>query len=104
MSSLGANTSGNSNIAFGTFAGLQQTTGSNNIYIGYNLQGSAGENDACYIKGIFNQTSVSGIPIYINASHKLGTILSSNRFKEGIKPMDNASQAFYALPTRHLPV
>ena len=97
VSSLGANTSGNSNIAFGTFAGLQQTTGSNNIYIGYNLQGSAGENDACYIKSIFNQTSVSAVPVYINASHKLGTIVSSNRFKEGIKPMDNASQALYAL-------
>lgn len=97
VSSLGANTIGSNNIAIGTFAGLQQTTGSNNIYIGYNLQGSATENDACYIKSIFGQTASGGSAVFIDANHKLGTLTSSKRFKDNIKPVGTASQALFAL-------
>ena len=97
VSSLGANTAGSNNIAIGTFAGLQQTTGSNNIYIGYNLQGSATENDACYIKSIFGQTASGGSAVFIDANHKLGTLTSSKRFKDNIKPVGRASQALFAL-------
>src|SRR5882724_11772493 len=97
VSALGANTSGNQNIALGTFAGLQQTTGSDNIYIGYQMQGTAGESNSCYIKSIFGQMSVTGLPVLINSNNKLGTIISSKRFKEDIKPMDEASNALFAL-------
>jgi len=97
VSALGANTSGNQNIALGTFAGLQQTTGSDNIYIGYQMQGTAGESNSCYIKSIFGQMSVTGLPVLINSNNKLGTIISSKRFKEDIKPMDDASNALFAL-------
>ena len=97
LSALGSNTSGIGNVALGSFAGSQQTTGSNNVYIGANIGGTAGESDACYIGSIFGQTSSVGIPVLINSSHKLGTIVSSKRFKEDIKPMDKASEALYAL-------
>jgi Chaperone of endosialidase len=97
VSALGANTSGNRNIALGTFAGLQQTTGSDNIYIGFQMEGTAGESNSCYIKSIFGQMSVTGLPVLINSNNKLGTIISSKRFKEDIKPMDEASNALFAL-------
>jgi hypothetical protein len=56
-----------------------------------------GHFDVFTIASIFNQTSASGIPVLINASNKLGTITSSKRFKEDIKPMDKASEALFAL-------
>jgi trimeric autotransporter adhesin len=90
-------TTGNFNTALGDNAGSNQTTGSNNVYIGANIGGVAGENDACYIASIFGQTSINGIPVLINSSSKLGTTTSSKRFKEAIKPMDQASEALFAL-------
>jgi len=89
------NTTGNNNVALGNGAGSNATTDSNNVYIG--TPGVAGESNACYIASIFNQTSASGIPVLINASHKLGTTTSSKRFKEDVKPMDKASEALFAL-------
>jgi hypothetical protein len=59
--------------------------------------GVAGENNACYIASIFGQTSAKGIPVLINSVNRLGTTTSSKRFKAEIKPMDNASEALYAL-------
>jgi trimeric autotransporter adhesin len=97
VSVLVNNTPGNNNIALGFFAGNQQTTGSDNIYIGFNLGGTAGESNACYIKSIFGQTNNLGTTVFIDANHKLGTLTSSKRFKEDIKPMDNASDALFAL-------
>ncbi len=43
------------------------------------------------------QTSASGIPVLIDSNNKLGTTTSSKRFKEGIKPMNQASEGLYAL-------
>jgi hypothetical protein len=97
LSALASNTTGNNNVALGSFAGIQQTTGSNNVYIGSNMQGSAGESNACYIKSIFGQTAAGGSAVFIDANSKLGTLTSSKRFKEEIKPMDQASEALLAL-------
>jgi hypothetical protein len=97
LGALASNTTGDNNVALGVFAGFQQTTGSNNVYIGAQVEGTAGESNACYIGSIFGQTSASGVPVLINSNNKLGTILSSKRFKEDIKPMDKASEALYAL-------
>ncbi len=72
------------------------TTGDNNVYVGAEMVGIAGENNACYIKSIFGQASATGTPVLINSSNKLGTV-SSKRFKEEIKPMDKASDALLAL-------
>jgi hypothetical protein len=40
---------------------------------------------------------VSGRPVYINSDNKIGTLVSSRRFKEEIKPMDKASEAILEL-------
>jgi trimeric autotransporter adhesin len=97
LNALVNNTSGSNNVALGRSAGGQQTTGSNNVYIGFNPQGTAGESDTCYIATIFGQTSSGGIPVLINANHKLGTTTSSKRFKESIKPMDTDSEVVFSL-------
>jgi hypothetical protein len=94
---LASNTTGNSNLALGPAAGFHATTGSNNVYIGVGMLGVAGESNACYIASIFGQTSASGAAVSINSSGKLGTMTSSRRFKDDIKPMGNASAALFAL-------
>jgi hypothetical protein len=91
------NTTGNSNTAIGEDAGFNQTIGNNNVYVGSGMFGVAGENSACYIASIFGQISATGVPVIINSNNKLGTNPSSKRFKEGIKPMDKASDALFAL-------
>jgi trimeric autotransporter adhesin len=91
------NTTGSGNVALGARAGDSQTTGSGNIYIGVEMHGFPGENNACYIRAIFGETSATGIPVLINSNHKLGTATSSKRFKEEIKPMDKASEAILGL-------
>jgi len=94
---LASNTTGHSNVALGPAAGFNATTGSNNVYIGVGMLGVTGESNACYIASIFGQTSPSGAAVSINSSGKLGTMTSSRRFKDDIKPMDKASEAVFAL-------
>jgi uncharacterized coiled-coil protein SlyX len=101
-----ANTNGNGNIALGAFAGSQLTTGnSNNIDIG-NIGNIGGESDtirigdsqtSTFIAGINGATAFGGAAVFIDGNNHLGTITSSKRFKEEIKPMDKASEALFAL-------
>jgi hypothetical protein len=98
LNALLNNTTGDNNTAVGRSAGANQTTGSNNVYIGANLGGTAGESDSCYIGSIFGQTAPNGgTTVFIDASNKLGTLTSSKRFKEDIKPMNKASEALFSL-------
>jgi len=100
------NTTGSSNLAVGFNAGLNLTTGSNNIDIG-NVGvaaeantiriGKQGTQNAAFIAGISGSTAPSGVGVIVNSSGKLGTVLSSARFKEAIKPMDKASEAILSL-------
>jgi Chaperone of endosialidase len=91
------NTTGNGNVALGKNAGFNATTGSNNVYIGTAMAGVAGESNTCYIASVFGQTSAGGTQVFINNNNKLGTISSSKRFKQDIKPMNEASDELYAL-------
>ncbi len=91
------NSTGDNNVAIGNYAGFAATTGSNNIYVGNQIEGSAGESNACYIGSIFGQTAAGGSAVFIDANNKLGTSTSSKRFKEDIKPIDNASEALFKL-------
>jgi len=84
-------------VALGNGAGFNATTGNLNVYIGAGMVGVAGESNACYVASIFGQTSANGIPVLINSDNKLGTTTSSKRFKEDIKPMDEASDTLFAL-------
>jgi hypothetical protein len=94
------NSTGNNNTAFGNYAGSNLTTGDNNIDIGnLGVAGESGtirigssEQTRTFIGGITGQ-AVSGAPVYVNAASQLGTLPSSERFKEEIKPMGKASEA-----------
>ncbi len=99
------NTTGNENIALGNLAGRNLTTGDNNIDIGN--QGVAAEANTIRIGTVGTQTKtfvagisgagVTGIAVKVNAAGQLGTAPSSQRFKEEIRPMDDASEAILAL-------
>jgi hypothetical protein len=52
---------------------------------------------ATFIAGISGATVPNGVPVMVNSGGRLGTMLSSARFKEAIKPMDKASEAVLAL-------
>lgn len=101
------NTTGGNNVALGYQAGNNLTTGSNNIVIGAGVLGTAGEANITrigkttqkktFIGGISGKTVASGVGVIINSSGQLGTIQSSARFKDDIKPMAKASEAILAL-------
>jgi hypothetical protein len=103
---LFSNTTGILNIALGWNAGRDLTTGNNNIDI-FNT-GEAGDDGiirigstplqtATYIAGISGATASGGAAVFVAADGKLGTLTSSVRFKDEIKPMDKASEAILAL-------
>jgi hypothetical protein len=92
---LSDNTTGNFNTALGINAGGNVTTGNNVIAIGHP---GANVNDSCYIANIFGATvDPNALLVGIDSNGKLGTIASSKRFKEEIKPMDKASEALLSL-------
>jgi hypothetical protein len=94
QAALSNNTHGNNNIGIGFFGGLAVTTSSNVIAIG--TQGQDMSN-SCFIGQIFGATVPGASNVVIDANNRLGTLTSSKRFKEDIKPMDKASEALYAL-------
>src|SRR5207253_4718610 len=52
---------------------------------------------AIFIAGISGATVAGGVSVIIDSNGHLGTVTSSARFKDGIKPMDKASEAILAL-------
>jgi hypothetical protein len=102
---LRLNTTGGGNIALGAFAGGNLTTGNDNIDIG-NI-GVAGEANTIRIGTVGTQTkafiagisdaAIGGMEVRVNQKGRLGTVPSSKRFKEVIKPMDKASGVLLAL-------
>jgi hypothetical protein len=107
IGALESNTSGSFNTAVGTFAGDALSTGDNNIDIGYNVVGLAGESNTIrignnditdtFIRGISGTTIASGDAVLVASNGHLGTLTSSARFKDAIKPMDRASKALFSL-------
>jgi hypothetical protein len=96
VDALVSNSTGSSNTALGAAAGQGVISASNVICIGADVHG-ANVSNSCFIGGIFGQTSSGGTGVFINSDGKLGTTTSSRRFKEEIKPMEQASEALYAL-------
>ena len=90
------NSTGGSNTALGDHAGTNATTGDGNVYIGANMQGVAAEFNTTYIKNVYNSQATARV-VYVNSDNKIGTLSSSRRYKEDIKPMDQASEALFAL-------
>ncbi|PYK13493.1 MAG: hypothetical protein DME65_01750 [Verrucomicrobia bacterium] len=92
--SLFNNTVGSDNIAVGEDAGGGVTTAEHVICIGAD---GADVSNSCYIGQIFGATSPAGAAVFVNSSGKLGTITSSQRFKEEIRPMEHASEKLFEL-------
>jgi len=113
------NSNGDLNIALGFGAGVNLTTGNNNIDIG-NLGVAAEANiirigtevavtdpfgvihpahTATYIASISDADAIGGEAVFVTSAGKLGTISvpSSARFKDEIRPMNKASEAILAL-------
>src|SRR5262249_39778936 len=101
VSALGINTTGNNNIAVGIGAG-RAITGSNNITIG--TEGLPSDSNTIRIGRPASQTSFfavgiravttgknDAIPVVIDSNGQLGTVNSSQRFKEDIHDMGTES-------------
>jgi hypothetical protein len=117
------NTTGNDNTAVGTIALLNNATGSGNIagyYAGYNVtssnnieignQGTSSDNGFIRIGTAGTQTSAfiasiygamtnanNAVPVVIDSNGNLGTISSSQRYKEDIQDMGDASSGLLRL-------
>ena len=106
LNALSGNTTGSNNIALGQAAGANLTTGSGNIEIGHvGLTGESktirigtrGTQNSTFIAGISGVTIANGVGVVIDIFGHLGTMVSSARFKDEVKPMDKASEAILAL-------
>jgi hypothetical protein len=106
QNALGNNTTGINNTALGKRAGFNLTTGDNNIDIGN--AGVAGEGNtirigkqgtqtATYIAGISGATVADGVGVIIDTNGHVGTIVSSERFKDNVQPIGKASEAILSL-------
>ena len=117
------NVMGSGNTYIGSGAG-QGVKGDNNVFIGQNA-GLAGSNIVClacgfpfliagadngifignlevhtsaWIQGVYGaSTSSGGLPVFVDVNGKLGTIVSSQRFKEQIHDMDDSSSKLFQL-------
>src|SRR5262249_52938729 len=88
-------------------AGDLLNTGDNNIDIGHDVSGVAGESNtirignkdimATYIRGISGQIAAGGCAGVVDSNGKLGTMRASTRVADEIKPMDKASEAILTL-------
>jgi hypothetical protein len=95
------------NTALGYNAGNALTTGDNNIDIGANVVGVAGESNtirigntninSTFIRGINGTTLPNGVQVFASLDGQLGTTTSSARFKQAIKPMNKCSEVLYGL-------
>jgi Chaperone of endosialidase len=102
------NVGGSLNTALGQNAGSQLNGGeSNNIYIGANVGGVGGESNTIrignaditdtFISGISGTTVAGGAAVLVDSNGHLGTVTSSKRFKEEIRPMNKTSEAIFSL-------
>ena len=106
VNALKNNTTGSNNIALGINAGQNLSIGDNNIDIG-NVGvgaeantirvGTQGTQTNTYVAGISGSPVARGAAVVVDVAGHLGIKTSSQRFKERIKPMANASEAILAL-------
>jgi hypothetical protein len=109
INALGAVTTGTRNVAVGAGAG-KSSTGSDNVLIGAENFGVAGENGVirigtstyqkkAFVAGVRGVTTggAGAVAVLIDANGQLGTVNSSRKFKEDIEPMGDVSERLFAL-------
>jgi len=99
-SALVNNVHGDQNTAIGVAAG-GTIDGNGNVCIGAFVQGEAGVNDTTYIRNVNTLVQpiamgTDGVTVRLSDG-RLGHGISSRRYKQDIKPMEEASEALYAL-------
>ena len=103
---LSGNITGKSNTAIGTYALSRFVNGDYNIAIGnrgvageaHTIRiGTTGTQTDAYIAGITGTTVPTGVAVIVDADGHLGTMTSSERYKEAIQPMEKVSEAILAL-------
>ena len=105
-------TDGQRNVTVGDNAGVSIVSGQGNIYIGAGVNSGVGDESAhirigdpnfaitydCFIEGIYNRTfGAADVAVRVGSNGKLGTVVSSRRFKHDIKPIDTASEKILGL-------
>lgn len=98
---------GSDNIALGNNAGSLLTSGNDNIYIGHAggvvetgfiRIGTSLTHIEAYLQGVFgSSTGVGGLGVEVDATGKLGTIVSARKFKRNIEDMNMDSENIYQL-------
>jgi hypothetical protein len=98
---------GSNNIALGNDAGSLLTSGNDNIYIGHEggivetgfiRIGTPLTHIEAYLQGVFgSSTGVGGLGVEVDATGKLGTIVSARKFKRNIEDMNVDSENIYQL-------
>ena len=89
------NVAGDSNTAIGDSAGFN-ITGSGNVCIGAGVNGIAGENNITRIRNVYESVATERA-VYVTSDNRIGTLSSSGRYKEQIKPIEKASEAIHSL-------
>jgi hypothetical protein len=89
------NVGGDSNTAIGDSAGFN-ITGSGNVCIGAGINGVAGENNITRIRNVYASVATERA-VYVTSDNRIGTLTSSRRYKDEIKPMEEASEAIHSL-------
>ncbi|MGB9475831.1 MAG: tail fiber domain-containing protein, partial [Candidatus Udaeobacter sp.] len=95
VNALHDNTEGDNNTALGLGAGFN-TTGSGNVCIGAGVIGVAGESNITRIRNVYESVATERA-VFVTSDNRIGTLSSSRRYKERIKPMENASAALHSL-------
>jgi hypothetical protein len=102
-----ASSTGNSNIALGAYAGSALTSGDNNIYLGSTGApsesntiriGDPGLHTRLFLSGVYGwSTILPPVQLYVDSTGKVGTLVSSARYKEDIRDMGSSSDGLAKL-------
>ena len=92
---LYGNVTGDSNTAIGDSAGFN-ITGSGNVCVGAGVNGFAGENNITRIRNVYESVATERA-VYVTSDNRIGTLSSSRRYKDEIRPMEGASKAIHSL-------